>query len=201
MMMSGKSSENPSSVVRCHSFLVSKRFPFLGRFIIAARQEQARQSIVSIVESEISRDVGVHREDNNMSPAAVEKESEDEDDIGVLNFENAAPDSFGYTQIVNDDDDDDEEEEEEEPMMDTDMDSNNAAGREADDVSIDSERPDSSLLRVTLPHYSLNAVKILLEYCYTNRGASLGYEAFAQACKTKLGSDHFKGPCPPQFFY
>ena len=186
----GQEQRKSSSVVRCHSFLVSKRCPFLGRFIIAARQEQARQSIVSIVESEVSRDVGVHREDNNKSPAAVAKESEDEDDIGVLNFENAAPGSFGDAQIVNDDDDD-------EPMMDTDMDSNAAACQEADDVSIDSERPDSSLLRVTLPHYSPDAVKILLEYCYTNRVASLGYEAFAQACKTKLGSDRSKGPCPP----
>mmetsp|Transcript_17694 Transcript_17694/g.30924 ORF Transcript_17694/g.30924 Transcript_17694/m.30924 type:complete len:554 (-) Transcript_17694:76-1737(-) len=56
-------------------------------------------------------------------------------------------------------------------------------------------RSDKDLLLVTIPDHSPEAVKILLEYCYTNRVVSLGYDAFVQSCKTRP-SKH-QGPVAP----
>jgi hypothetical protein len=99
--------------------------------------------------------------------------SEDDDEIGLCNFGNVQqprPASSAAAQIENDEED--------------------AA---PEDASLDYE---SSLLRVTLPHHSPDAVQILLEYCYTNRVEQLGYEAFVQASKTKP-QDRVQGPSPP----
>lgn len=51
------------------------------------------------------------------------------------------------------------------------------------------------MLTVVLSDHSPEAVKILLEYCYTNRVLSLGYHAFVQACKTKPSKQN--GPVHP----
>ena len=163
-----------STAVRCHSVIVAKRCPWLGRFILAARQEQARRSIVSVAETELSDEDDGQREEerNHGSKSSVVKESEDDDDnIRVLPFNNnnapAAAAAAGAAQIEIDEDEQDR------------------CG-EADEASL---APESSLLRVVLPDYSRDAVRILLEYCYTNRVLALGHEAFLQACKTKPGRD------------
>lgn len=44
---------------------------------------------------------------------------------------------------------------------------------------------DNDYLQVTLPNHPPEAVKLLLEYCYTNRVITLGYEAFFKACQSK----------------
>jgi len=56
-------------------------------------------------------------------------------------------------------------------------------------------RPDPDVLTVVLSEHSPEAVKILLEYCYTNRVVSLGHNAFVQACKTRPNKHN--GPVPP----
>jgi hypothetical protein len=56
-------------------------------------------------------------------------------------------------------------------------------------------RPEVDALTVVLSKHSPEAVKILLEYCYTNRVVSLGRNAFVQACKTRPKRDN--GPVPP----
>merc|ERR1711971_491083 len=48
---------------------------------------------------------------------------------------------------------------------------------------------------ICLPKHSPEAVKILLEYCYTNRVVSLGHDAFVQACRTR--TNKHQGPVPP----
>lgn len=48
---------------------------------------------------------------------------------------------------------------------------------------------------VVLSEHSPDSVKILLEYCYTNRVVSLGHNAFVQACKTRPNKHN--GPVPP----
>lgn len=47
---------------------------------------------------------------------------------------------------------------------------------------------------VTL-RYPKDAVKLLLEYLYTNRAVDLGHDAFVTACRTK--PTHIQGPVPP----
>jgi hypothetical protein len=45
--------------------------------------------------------------------------------------------------------------------------------------------------------YSAEAVRVLLEYCYTNRVISLGLEAFSKACKKQSIFKKNTGPVPP----
>ena len=52
-------------------------------------------------------------------------------------------------------------------------------------VSARQNNDNSRQLWVTLPNHPPDAVKILLEFCYTNRVITLGHEAFVQACRTK----------------
>ena len=42
-----------------------------------------------------------------------------------------------------------------------------------------------------------HAVSLLLEYCYSNRVISLGYEAFVRSCRTKPEPKKGLGPVPP----
>lgn len=165
-----------STTVKCHAAIVSKRCRWLGRFIEAER---------------------LHRQ--NLEPPVVEmqpqtaKESEDEDAIGVLNIDKVETrPSNDAAQIENDEEEDDP------------MDVEQAANASVQSVLNPGEEPsvvgdDSSLLRVTLEDYPPDAVRILLEYCYTNRVPQLGYDAFVQACKTKPNDRNGKGeaPCPP----
>lgn len=53
----------------------------------------------------------------------------------------------------------------------------------------------SDQLTVIIPNHPPDAVKLLLEYCYTNRVLCLGQEAFVAACKTKPTKPN--GPVPP----
>jgi len=54
---------------------------------------------------------------------------------------------------------------------------------------------DANVLTVVLNDHSPEAVKILLEYCYTNRVVSLGHDAFVRTCKTR--PTETDGPVPP----
>mmetsp|Transcript_3354 Transcript_3354/g.4841 ORF Transcript_3354/g.4841 Transcript_3354/m.4841 type:complete len:554 (-) Transcript_3354:196-1857(-) len=50
----------------------------------------------------------------------------------------------------------------------------------------------SNLLWVTLPNHPPEAVKLLLEYCCTNRVIPLGRDAFIESCRTKPEASHNK---------
>ena len=50
-------------------------------------------------------------------------------------------------------------------------------------------------LIITVPRHSPQAMKLLLEYCYTNRVIDLGHDAYVQACRTKPGK--VSGPVAP----
>lgn len=136
-------------------------------------------------------------------------EEEDDDAIGVLAYpvqQNRQAPQEGLnrgvaTEIENDDDNDD--------------DADGGDGNRSGDGSVGpadnirrSQSPITSnnnadanashhddQLWVTLPNHSPEAVKLLLEYCYTNRVISLGHDAFSQACRTKPAKSN--GPIPP----
>lgn len=119
----------------------------------------------------------------------------DDDEYGVLHF--PAPQNRpqavvcrgGATEIEDDDNEDDN----------TDIDSMGVACGIPGSPGVRSLRanglttPDQ--LVVTLPDHPPQALKILMEYCYTNRVIILGHDAFVQACRTKPVKPN--GPVPP----
>lgn len=61
---------------------------------------------------------------------------------------------------------------------------------------LDGSPQDDNLLTVVVENHSPDAIKILLEYLYTNRVIPFGLEAFLQSCRTKPGHKHH-GPVAP----
>jgi hypothetical protein len=119
---------------------------------------------------------GARREQSLRSVVTVTdeaKESEDEEDFDMLQqMKRREPqqndDSSFAAQIENDD--------EENPK---------------------SPASNASVLSVVLEGHPPEAVKLLLEYIYTNRVISLGFDAFTQSCKTKSQCKKLNGPVPP----
>lgn len=129
----------------------------------------------------------------------------EDDEIGVLHLpmgRNQRPaqilDRGGAAEIENDDDDDDDDDGSPfdvipryQPIV-----------PEVEEGTAVSPVPSSSPtgmeheVWVVIPEYSPQAMRILLEYCYTNRVTSLGQEAFLQASPPKADSKN-RGPVPP----
>lgn len=173
----GRAQRVLSTVVRCHSVIVKKRCRWLGRLIDAARVEQSRRGrVVNIVE--------VDSRQQNTFTESVSKDCDEEDDIRVLNLDEREPQRTSAAQIENDDDEQLVSDAERHGMT---------TLPESDDVSLPYD--ECNLLRVTLPNHSPDAVRVLLEYCYTNRVVDLGLEAFVRACKTSPTKD--SGPSLP----
>lgn len=172
------------TIIRAHSFLIKKRCPHLGAIISCAKQKRNCQSIF------IVSDGG-------------KKSESDDDGIEMLQHLNAekpldnvqAP---AATQIENDD---------EESMIlyakqsltsDNDDDLSFSATH---DNQLGADR--RKLTTVVIEDHPPDAIKLLLEYCYTNRVVPLGYEAFAQASKSPNESflppyrKNHLGPVPP----
>lgn len=179
---SGKAQRVLATGLQCHACIVSKRCPWLGRKIASARHEQDRRSVVTVDATsngrESSQDV--------KSPPAVFKESEDEDedDMELMNVHNIPikPRRVGAAEIENDDDDLVSFDEDRSNQQDVQM------GNEIDDSSMASELEENRppFLRVAIQNYGPDAVRILLEYLYTNRVESLGFEAFIKASTKSL---------------
>jgi hypothetical protein len=178
----------------CSSCIVSKRCPWLGRMIEAARLERKRRSIVTVPEQQ---EVRGGREQA--------KESEEEDDLELLQLNrfrlapHQAEEGGGVpaaAQIENYD--------EEQPvpvaLSPQGVSPQGVVPGRAQDQREDDDGGGTSLSRklwVTLEHHSPEAVKLLLEYCCTNRVLPLGHEAFVQACRTKPVYKKLVGPVPP----
>jgi hypothetical protein len=86
-------------------------------------------------------------------------------------------------------------------------DSSIAAEIENDDEDVNAEAnasnnesrhtDNSKLLYIEIKDHPPEAMKILLEYCYTNRVENLGFEAFMLSCRTKPQYKKMQGPVPP----
>ena len=163
--------------VRAHSAILRKRCKWLGEIIQAASDKIERQSIVVIPDHDLQvESIGEEQL----------KRPHFEDDDGVkpmLNYANNHPDhyeQYGAAQIENDDEED----------------SCSIAGTSRSGSPVFSSSTDtSSFLYVIIPNHPPEAVKLLLEYCYTNRIISLGREAFEVACKPMTGGEN--APVPP----
>lgn len=187
----GRNQRVLSTTVRAHSCMIRKRCPWLMAIIIQAQQKAKRlleeehthkcetPDHSSMRATEIENDE--EGENCNDSGESDEKEiRRGEDDIsraGQIDMVDDTYEQRNVNVIIVDDDEDD---------------SGHVVSSSRHQIH---SRPEPDVLTVVLSEHSPEAVKILLEYCYTNRVVSLGHNAFVQACKTRPNKHN--GPVPP----
>eukprot|EP00571_Detonula_confervacea_P011377 CAMPEP_0172302962 /NCGR_PEP_ID=MMETSP1058-20130122/4590_1 /TAXON_ID=83371 /ORGANISM="Detonula confervacea, Strain CCMP 353" /LENGTH=724 /DNA_ID=CAMNT_0013013633 /DNA_START=26 /DNA_END=2200 /DNA_ORIENTATION=+ len=187
-----------ATTVRANSVQISKRCKWLGRSISDAREDIRRRAEMTIPSYEDKSD-DFNEDDAAASEGVKSGQSEDEDDIIMAepgaragdNSNDIAAGGDGSAAKVEDDEDD-------EPVVKVVV--AKAAGRS---LTRKSELASSSnSVWVTLDH-SPQAVKLLLEHCYTNRVQSLGQEAFVKSSIYPNAKDvgtlaaRQGGPVPP----
>jgi hypothetical protein len=157
-----------NGLVHCHSFMIRARCAWLWGLIEDARKlENGRQSVLTLP---------VDAEDHDHDCA---DNADDDDDGRIVDITNYRPvkveESSAAAHIESDEDD-------------------RAVVRDhATDHSV-THAPNKVWVNVP---YSAEAVRILLEYCYTNRVFCLGLEAFSKACKKQSIFKKNTGPVPP----
>lgn len=183
--------------VKAHSAVIKKRCPWLHNIIQKARNEAlATKAVGDEAKPDLddAKPVFARVESERMP---VEEQGEDDNSVEVLpldpeqkdnSVQNAEiPSSSGANEI----EDDDEE----------DLPSDGSSNMRFESPVLSSEShersetPTKDLLTVSIPNHSPESIKLLLEYCYTNRVKALGLEAFVAACEERP-SGH-KGPVPP----
>jgi len=183
------------TTVRAHTSMIRKRCPWLMAIILQARQKAKQQfdekkarscdtpdhspSYATAIENDDEGEIPNGNCQANNSSENEEKEiGHGEDEIGQAAQIDMVVDSSSdrnVNVIIEDDDD---------------------CGHVVSSASHQiCSRPEVDVLTVVLSDHSPEAVKILLEYCYTNRVVSLGHNAFVQACKTRPNKHN--GPVPP----
>ena len=156
-----------------------------GRNIVASMSSNLREDDEDETRPSLPRSMNMEDDD-----------FDEDDDIGVLSYpvrqnqqqRQGDVQRSGATEIENDDDNDEEGD---------DSDGDSIAAKEprksrarnfdstVKTLRLNAQQELSDYLWVTLPNHPPDAVKLLLEFCYTNRVISLGYEAFIQSCKTR----------------
>lgn len=178
-----------SKEVLAHSCVVGKRCKWLMDIIRQARMKAKQQAD--------AQQKGVQCETPE-EPISLAAEIEDDGEVQESNEVAAqAPDLRAMNEHEPIDLVDDSSDEENVNVIDVDDDE---VEEDVEVVSSSSQRferrtTDRNLLTVRLPNYSHEAVKILLEYCYTNRVVSLGRDAFVHSCRTRPTKSN--GPVPP----
>ena len=198
-----------STTVLCHAPIVSKRCPWLGALISQARHRQAQkrsrkeedQGVVvregnaalddGVVEDEmevvpVRRQPNRHGNDAEVGPAAAQIENDEESSIQDSHNNADNDNSRGR------------EGDDAGAESDTNLGDDDAAvrGASGDSLRISQYDHDPRFLKVMLEDHPPEAVKLLLQYIYTNRVIPLGAEAFVVSCRTKPSSKHH-GPVPP----
>jgi len=172
-----------ATTVRANSVLISKRCKWLGRKIHNAREDSRRRAEMTV------QDDG---ESANIAPSLKSAQSEDDEEDAIIMAEEpsaldaraevpapqlpeAGEEGSPFVAKVEDD------EEEWEKRAVKSVKKKKALPLKTDtSKQITNTSPNS--VWVSLDH-SPQAVKLLLEYCYTNRVQSLGQEAFVRASK------------------
>jgi hypothetical protein len=145
--------------LRGHSAILSKRSKWLDGLIQQAKAGLNKRSSISTTDTSNLRDQTLSGESDN-GEYGIES-------LSCLSSMEKDIQSEGATKIENDEEDD----------------------HVSFTSKIRSESPellranDSEIIWVTIPNHSPDAVKLLLEYCYTNSIMSLGQEAFEAAWK------------------
>lgn len=145
-----------ATTVRANSVILSKRCKWLGLKIYNAKEEQSRREELAVLPYEDEKDY-------------CTMDSDDEDGVVPLRGavgNNLAGDSPALAAEVEDDDEDD------------------LPSPKKPRAVLKSPHLATNANSVCVPlDHSPEAVKILLEYCYTNRVHSLGQDAFIKASK------------------
>jgi len=195
------SSWGKNKLIRAHSFLLHKRCSRLGTLITRAKEEHGRRSVVTVPPAD----------------EVKQPESDNDDDFEMLQqFNDEKPiEANGDSpaaQIENDDDDEDDDEQLENPGGNVVGSGAQAFSHDDEDLVSPSGGDENRLLPlptnlpvVVIEDHPPQAVKLLLEYCYTNRVVPLGYEAFMQAGKSKQEHifqyrKHLQGPVAPHSY-
>ncbi|CAJ1966580.1 unnamed protein product [Cylindrotheca closterium] len=181
--------------VKAYTPILQARCPWIYDIIMKAKTDALAAALAQDTALEFTPNV----EDTKSVVARVESEmkavDEDEDDnsIEVMPFnENDAQNaeiaaSSGANEIENDDEED--------------LRFDGCAKVRSDSPVLSSRHRGQSeplkkdLFKVTVQNHSPEAIKLLLEYCYTNRVVVLGLNAFIVACKERPTGE--KGPIPP----
>ncbi len=181
--------------------------PGLDSISIAAR------SIHYHHKNNTNRGNNVPVERNVASVVAIKSRSDDasleDDEIGVLhlpmgrNIQQPVQilDRGGAAEIENDEEDDDDDDHDASYQLITPRNQSGVIqdledGPVASPILSSASSGMGNELWVTIPNHSPHAIRLLLEFCYTNRVVSLGQEAFLQASRSKTDTKH-KGPVPP----
>ena len=189
---SGRNQQVLSSIVKAHSVILKKRCPWLEGMIRTAEIKAAMEGDVDEIRSVSKRNEDLDDEKSILvcrvesDLKSGDEQEENDDDSAVLTFapkekHDTEEAGSGAAEIEIDDEDDDASDEDfrAQPLADD--------GRPRSPAVLTSTNHSpqvTKFLRITLDH-SPEAVKLLLEYCYTNRVASLGQDAFVHACKTR----------------
>jgi hypothetical protein len=178
-----------------------------GRLLFADNNVPVRDRVGMPKEGEAAwvGDQGIHdvqvpmdQDMPDAKPEALHATSEEEDIIqGLHPPEEELPSRGDATKIENDEDDDNDD-------IKIGCDSRasilNRSPMDIDKVgaaSLADETMGRDLLWVVIPDHPPEAMQLLLEYCYSNRVAQLGKEAFVESCRTTPHCRKLQGPVPP----
>jgi hypothetical protein len=195
---SGRNQQVLCTTVRANSAVLSKRCKWLGAIIQKAKNDANKRSMMDNNQNTPPETEGKTLEQSASKARRVESdtktegEEEEDDGIEVLPYAPNARkgEASGAAEIENDDDD------EQQPAYESRrLEESCRSGSPVLSSSQQLSQSGRDLLWVTLPDHSPEAVKLLLEYCYTNRVIPLGQEAFVKACKSK--PHKHQGPVPP----
>lgn len=188
----GRNQQVLSSTVKAHSAFIKRRCPWLYGMVQTARIEAAEQKRKE--EAEEPNDEAIIHPESNDNTHFVQNIDQDaksadqaDDDMAVLSLapneekQGEKPESSAVAEI----EDDEEEQSPFDPSVPKKISYPTRSGFPAIVPPEKQSAPDNSLLRVVVENHSPEAIKLLLEYCYSNRVACLGHEAFVQACKTR----------------
>ena len=175
--------------VRASSVLIAKRCKWLGQKISAAREDMRRRAEMTIPSDEVKCE--------SKDAECRLSQSDDEDDIVPSNplpdADNNNNHAIAADRVLAAEIEDDEEDE---------IDAGRSSAKEQASTTPLRDVASSNAVWITLQH-SPQAVKLLLEYCYTNRVQALGQDAFLKASKFPNPKDvgalaaKQSGPVPP----
>ena len=180
-----------ATTVRANSVLIAKRCKWLGQKISTAREDMRRRAEMTIPSDEV-------KSESKEAERSSSQSDDEEYDIVPSNplpaVDNNNNNAIAADRVLAAEIEDDEEDDE--------VDAGKSPTNEQATTSHLRDVASSNSVWISLQH-SPQAVKLLLEYCYTNRVQALGQDAFLKASKFPNPKDvgalaaKESGPVPP----
>mmetsp|Transcript_8738 Transcript_8738/g.13095 ORF Transcript_8738/g.13095 Transcript_8738/m.13095 type:complete len:693 (+) Transcript_8738:141-2219(+) len=180
-----------ATTVRANSVLIAKRCKWLGQKISTAREDMRRRAEMTIPSDEV-------KSESKEAERSSSQSDDEEYDIVPSNplpaVDNNNNNAIAADRVLAAEIEDDEEDDE--------VDAGKSTTNEQASTSHLRDVASSNSVWISLQH-SPQAVKLLLEYCYTNRVQALGQDAFLKASKFPNPKDvgalaaKESGPVPP----